>query len=46
MRYKIVFTHFGNQNRALNELPSVKGITNTNVPDTRHSEVAAVLMLE
>lgn len=46
MRYKIVFTHFGNQNRALNELPSVKGITNTNVPDTRRSEVTAVLTLE
>lgn len=41
-----MFTRFGNQNRALNELLSVKGITNTNVPDTRHSELAAVLMLE
>jgi len=46
MRYKIVFTHFGNQNRVLTELPSVKGITNTNVPDTSQSEVTAVLMLE
>lgn len=40
-----MFTHFGNQNRALNELPSVKGITNTNVPDTRWSKVTALLML-